>query len=222
MGVVLAAAVCISMTCALSGCDRGKQQRRRGCCLQHPGQRQRLCGRDPAAQSDAGAVGAPYSFGMTLEQIKALETNSIPQPMVQATYIWKEAYGVDIAFDVVSESQTAEYLSTAVAAGTSPDIIPGGNDNFPVFSAKGLVADMDDEKFSKYLDLNDEELGFNKELMAQYNFRAILSGPLWRIRRSIIRSIIRQSLKPRARKHRWNIIWKASGTGRGSWKPRKR
>ena len=55
---------------------------------------------------------------------------------------------------------------------------PAENMTHPLWSAKGLVANLDDEKFSGYLDLDDEELGFNKELMAQYNFQG---HPQWAI-----------------------------------------
>ena len=114
-------------------------------------------------------------MSMSYDQIVALETENAPQPQVQATNIWKNAYGTDIVVDVVSEAQQTEWLSTAVASGTSPDIIPS---NFPLWSARGLVANVDDEKFAPYLDLDDEELGFDKERMTQYNFQG---HPQWAI-----------------------------------------
>lgn len=83
-----------------------------------------------------------------------------------------------LLLNVVAESQWTDNLSTAVASGTSPDIIPAENMTFPVWSAKGLVANLDDEQFTNYLDLADEELGFNQALMEQYNFQG---HPQWAI-----------------------------------------
>ena len=174
LSAVLAAAVCVFMTGVLSGCDEDKH------------------GSGDGVEYNIQATGK-YSDGimlpnltteqselhilmsMSYDQIVALETENAPQPQVQATNIWKNAYGTDIVVDVVSEAQQTEWLSTAVASGTSPDIIPS---NFPLWSARGLVANVDDEKFAPYLDLDDEELGFDKERMAQYNFQG---HPQWAI-----------------------------------------
>ena len=178
MSAVLAAAMCVSMAGILSGCNGGGG------------------GAGGEVKYTIAATGSDYAEGimlpnltaaqselhimmsMSYDQIVALETANAPQPQVQATKIWKEAYGTDITVDVVSENNWTEYLSTAVASGTSPDIIPASSATFPLWSAKGLVADIDDEKFSKYLDLDDEELGFNKELMAQFNFQG---HPQWAV-----------------------------------------
>ena len=80
--------------------------------------------------------------------------------------------------DVVAENNWTEYLSTAVASGTSPISFLPATRLSRSGPPKGLVADVDDEKFSKYLDLDDEELGFNKELMAQFSFQG---HPQWAI-----------------------------------------
>ena len=177
MSAVLAAAVCVSAACALSGCDRSGG------------------GTNGKVEYNIQATGN-YSDGimlpnltteqselhilmsMSYDQIVALETENDPQPQVQATNIWKNAYGTDIVVDVVAESQQTEWLSTAVASGTSPDIIPANSMTYPLWSARGLVANVDDEKFAPYLDLDDEELGFKKELMAQFNFQG---HPQWAI-----------------------------------------
>ena len=130
----------------------------------------------PELTADQSALRIMMS--LSYQQLEELETEDDPQPLVQCTKIWKNAYGTDIAFDVVAESQWTEYLSTAVASGTSPDIIPAENMTFPVWSAKGLVANLDDQRFSNYLDLGDEELGFNQAWMEQYNFQG---HPQWAI-----------------------------------------
>ena len=89
-------------------------------------------------------------MSMSYDNIKKLDTPSNPFHQVQATNVWKEVYGTDIVVDVVAESQQTEYLSTAVASGTSPDIIPANSMTYPLWSAKGLVADIDDPKFAAY------------------------------------------------------------------------
>ncbi|MCI9415052.1 MAG: hypothetical protein HFJ79_07770 [Clostridiales bacterium] len=173
---VMAGAMLVSMTAALSGCKRNNGPD----------------GGDKAVEFVKQATGSDYAtdimlpelkdselhimMSLSYENIKKLDTEKNPQAQVQSTNIWKEVYGTDIVVDVVAESQQTEYLSTAVASGTSPDIIPANSMTFPLWSAKGLVADIDDEKFAAYFDLEDPV--YNKELMDQFNFQG---HPQWAV-----------------------------------------
>lgn len=115
-------------------------------------------------------------MSMSYDNIKKLDTPSNPFHQVQATNVWKEVYGTDIVVDVVAESQQTEYLSTAVASGTSPDIIPANSMTYPLWSAKGLVADIDDPKFAAYFDLDSDV--FDKSLMDKFQFQG---HPQWAV-----------------------------------------
>ncbi|MCI8554283.1 MAG: extracellular solute-binding protein, partial [Clostridiales bacterium] len=97
---------------------------------------------------------------------------SSPFPQVQATNVWKQVYNTDIVVDVVAESTATEYLSTAVASGTSPDMIPIGFTTYPLWPARGLTANLEDEKLAGYLDLDNPV--FIPEMMEKFRFQGKL------------------------------------------------
>lgn len=100
--------------------------------------------------------------------IESINKEDSPSPQYHATKVWKEMYGTDIKIETVEYSTFNDYLATAVAAGTSPDIIPANEALYPSWPAMGLTKSVED--YSENMDLNNNDL-YNKSLMEGFKWK---------------------------------------------------
>lgn len=135
------------------------------------------------------ATGSTFATGIKLPKLKnpnlqimmsmnwdALDkqnTAENPLPQWHSTKIWKEIYGTDIEIVMVTEDQQTAQLATMAAAGATPDIIPGNESNYPLWTASGLTQNM--SKYADYMDLNNTEV-FNLDLMNMFKWNGEYHG----------------------------------------------
>lgn len=135
------------------------------------------------------ATGSKYATGIKLpklenpklsimmsinwEAIDKQNTEDNPLAQWHSTKIWKEIYGTDIEIVMVTEDQQTSQLATMAAAGNTPDIIPGNENTYPLWTASGLTQDM--SKYADYMDLNNKEV-FNLDLMNLFKWNGEYHG----------------------------------------------
>ena len=139
---------------------------------------------DPNAKPEftIPATGSPYAEGIKLpklentkvkilmgvnwDYIEKHNTEKEPYAQYHATKAWEATYGGSVEIETVADSAQTEYLMTGMASGTAPDLIPAGETLYPLWSANGLVANVED--VADYLDLDDPI--YKKDIMEQFKW----------------------------------------------------
>lgn len=99
-------------------------------------------------------------YNVDADHFKEADLPDAPNSIYHVLQTWKETYGVEVKIETVEWDSFTSYLSTAAAAGTTPDVIPGGPLWYPRWPANNLTMPLDE-----YLDVSEDI--YDKSIMDQ-------------------------------------------------------
>jgi hypothetical protein len=116
---------------------------------------------------DADQINVTTMMSIDWDYIVSLQ-NTQPFHQYEATMAWRETLGGNVSIRTVPENEMTTSLMAWTAGGEAPDIIPGNNANFPLWSKNNLTADM--KWYADNMVLYNSAI-YNKDLMEAYGWR---------------------------------------------------